>query len=115
MKHRLFPIADLPPASMRAASLNGVNVVVVRKADGSLRALRDICPHLGARLSDGLLQQIIVGDAVGERRLGDELIVRCPWHGHEFDIATGRCSADPRQRVRVYDTTVEDGIVVVDR
>ena len=37
-------------------------------------------------------------------------IVRCPWHGWEFDIRTGQSYFDPaRVRVRRYEVTVESG------
>jgi 3-phenylpropionate/trans-cinnamate dioxygenase ferredoxin subunit len=41
-------------------------------------------------------------------------IVRCPWHGFEFDIATGRSITDPPLQARTFAVTVEDGLVVVD-
>lgn len=115
MKYELFPLDELPPGSMRAAQLDRIGVVVIRKKDGELRVLRDVCPHLGARLSRGTLQELVVGDEPGQRMLSDELIVRCPWHGHEFDLDTGRCEADEGQGVRVYDVSVENGIVAVER
>lgn len=35
-------------------------------------------------------------------------IIRCPWHGWEFDITTGRSVFNPhRLRVRSYHVTVE--------
>ena len=38
----------------------------------------------------------------------DGQILRCPWQGWEFDIATGRSVFNPhRLRVRTYDVTVE--------
>jgi 3-phenylpropionate/trans-cinnamate dioxygenase ferredoxin subunit len=41
--------------------------------------------------------------------------MRCPWHGWEFDIASGRSLFDPDGvRVRNYPVTVEDGTVIVE-
>jgi 3-phenylpropionate/trans-cinnamate dioxygenase ferredoxin subunit len=38
----------------------------------------------------------------------DGEILRCPWHGWEFDITTGRSIFNPhRTRVRAYEVTVE--------
>ena len=116
MKYAVCPIAELPPGSMRRVHLEDrIAVVVVHKQDGELRALRDVCPHMGAALSNGYLQKLIVGDEPQERIMSDELVIRCPWHGHEFDIDDGRCEADPAQRVRVYPVSVEEGEVVVER
>jgi 3-phenylpropionate/trans-cinnamate dioxygenase ferredoxin subunit len=36
-------------------------------------------------------------------------ILRCPWHGWEFDLATGRSVFDPnRTRVKSYPVEVEE-------
>jgi nitrite reductase/ring-hydroxylating ferredoxin subunit len=43
----------------------------------------------------------------------DGEIVRCAWHGWEFDIATGRALVDPHVRARTYPVTVADGNVVM--
>ncbi|HZP80657.1 MAG TPA: Rieske 2Fe-2S domain-containing protein, partial [Chthonomonadaceae bacterium] len=35
-------------------------------------------------------------------------ILRCPWHGWEFDLLTGRSLFNPHKiRVRTYEVTVE--------
>jgi 3-phenylpropionate/trans-cinnamate dioxygenase ferredoxin subunit len=37
-------------------------------------------------------------------------LVRCPWHGWEFDLATGQSWFDPkRERVRSYPVSIEPG------
>jgi 3-phenylpropionate/trans-cinnamate dioxygenase ferredoxin subunit len=80
--------------------------------------MRDRCSHYGAKLSFGRLQPLVVGDDVGDRHFAgpDEVILRCPWHGYEFDIDTGRCVADPdHQSVRTYRLVVQDGTVFLDR
>ena len=43
-------------------------------------------------------------------------VLRCPWHGWEFDLETGEKLFDPgcRARVKTYPVAVEDGVVVVD-
>ncbi len=38
----------------------------------------------------------------------------CPWHGFDFDLATGRCHVDPDLSVPVYAVRVSDGVVEVD-
>jgi nitrite reductase (NADH) small subunit len=115
-KHALFRQSELAPGEFRQASLDGVAVVVLRTADGTLRALRDVCPHQGALLSKGSLEAAVDGADVGRYELrADRAVLRCPWHGYEFDVESGRCLADPGSRVRAYPVTVEDGIVTVER
>jgi 3-phenylpropionate/trans-cinnamate dioxygenase ferredoxin subunit len=41
-------------------------------------------------------------------------ILRCPWHGWEFDIRTGQSYCDPKRfRTRSYPAHVESGASVV--
>jgi len=42
-------------------------------------------------------------------------ILRCPWHGFEFEIETGaRPYCDSKMRLRVYPARVEQGDIVID-
>ena len=56
-------------------------------------------------------------DVVAARRVRgtrSNEIIRCPWHGWEFDLRTGQSWFDPRAvRVRRYDVSVEPGALVV--
>jgi nitrite reductase/ring-hydroxylating ferredoxin subunit len=115
VRHELFPLDELAPGETRAARLENVRIVVVRTPAGDVHALRDCCSHNGAQLSLGRLEQVVEGEDVGTYRLSDRYMLRCPWHGFEFDVVTGRCVADASQRVRAYPVSVEDGLVVVER
>jgi len=46
--------------------------------------------------------------------LADELVLRCPWHGWEFDPLTGACLDDSALRVAVYPAKAVDGRVLID-
>ena len=37
-------------------------------------------------------------------------ILRCPWHGWEFDIRTGRTVFESRARVKTYEARVEKAL-----
>ena len=101
---------------MRRVTVDGLAIVVVCKQDGRIRALRDLCPHRQALLSNGRLEEVVVSDQVREYARGGEVILRCPWHGLEFDLDTGRCVADPEKLgARVYSVEVVDGRLVLDR
>lgn len=79
--------------------------------DGEFHAIADRCPHEGASLCKGTITGIAESDRPGHYRLirkGE--MVRCPWHGWEFDIRTGRSWCDPtRVRVKSYDVKVVPG------
>ena len=41
--------------------------------------------------------------------------MRCPWHGWEFDLRTGKSRCEPdRTKVRSYDLKVEPGGALID-
>jgi nitrite reductase/ring-hydroxylating ferredoxin subunit len=116
MKHTLFPVTELPPGAIRGADIDDkLRVVVVHTEDGQLYALRDRCPHKGAKLSYGVLHHFVDGDDVGRYEIDRRYMLRCPWHGLEFDLASGACLADEGSRVRSYSVRIEDGDVVLER
>ncbi len=45
----------------------------------------------------------------------DDAVIRCPWHGWEFELATGRAMFNPDgMKVRTYPVRVVDDRVVVE-
>jgi 3-phenylpropionate/trans-cinnamate dioxygenase ferredoxin subunit len=87
----------------------GNKSVGVFNVHGKLYAIRNVCPHQFAPLCLGRVTGTTAPSKVGEyiwERDGE--IVRCPWHGWEFDITTGRSIFNPHKvRVKTYDVTVE--------
>ena len=42
-------------------------------------------------------------------------MLRCPWHGWEYDVSTGQSWFAPtKQRVRSYEVTIEQGDSLLD-
>lgn len=76
---------------------------------GDFYALRNTCPHKGAPLCRGIITGLVVSDEPLQMQMTrNGEIVRCPWHGWEFDIITGRSVYNPhRMRVKTYDVAVE--------
>jgi phenylpropionate dioxygenase-like ring-hydroxylating dioxygenase large terminal subunit len=78
-----YPVAysrDLSDKPIRA-ELFGRGIVVWRSADGGVHAAVDFCPHRGARLSQGWLD--------------DEGCITCPYHGWKFG-SDGACVRIPQ-------------------
>jgi phenylpropionate dioxygenase-like ring-hydroxylating dioxygenase large terminal subunit len=71
---------DLKLGQLRPRKILGEPIVVGRRRDGSVFALRDICPHRGIPLSYGTLR-------------GADL--ECCYHGWCFDTVSGTCTAIP--------------------
>jgi nitrite reductase/ring-hydroxylating ferredoxin subunit len=77
-------------------------------------ALLNVCPHRGAPLCEGIqcgtTAPVDSAEFIYHRH---NEIIRCAWHGWEFDIKTGQALADPGVRARTFPVTVEGGNVFV--
>jgi nitrite reductase (NADH) small subunit len=111
----LCSTSDIESGGKRIFDVGGKSIVVARVGD-EFFALRSACPHQGAPLGEGRLGGTMVPSGVGEYcfgRVGE--ILRCPWHGFEFDVRTGLSLHDPvKMRVKSYSVTVVGTDVVVD-
>ena len=100
-------VTELPPNSRRIVRVNGREIGVFN-VNGKYYALRNLCPHQSAPLCLGELTGLAASDEPGEiewTRAGE--ILRCPWHGWEFDILNGRTVFESKARVKTYDVRVE--------
>ena len=70
----------LTPKTTALTTLLGIPMLLGRKADGTLFALRDLCPHRGIPLSAGWF---------------DGETVMCKYHGWRFEPCSGRCEEIP--------------------
>jgi len=130
-KHVVCRLSELPPGQRRIVTIEGRSIGVLNIA-GTLRALRNSCPHQNAPLCLGLVRGTTSASKPYEVIYGrEDEIIKCPWHGWEFEIATGRSVFNPHKvlvrtyevtverpededpSVETYPVTVEDGLVVV--
>ena len=102
-------VSELPPGERKIVEVQGRSIGVFN-VHGTYYALRNSCPHQGAPLCHGAITGMTVPSKPGEyvwAREGE--ILRCPWHGWEFDVTSGRSVCNPhRTRVRTYEVTVEE-------
>jgi nitrite reductase (NADH) small subunit len=73
-------------------------VVAIANVAGVFHAIDGLCPHQGGPLGTGAL-------------CGTTLT--CPWHGWQFDVATGRHAISPTVRQTVHEVRVEKGQLFV--
>jgi nitrite reductase (NADH) small subunit/3-phenylpropionate/trans-cinnamate dioxygenase ferredoxin subunit len=94
-------VADLAPGDARTVEV-GKKLIAIFNVDGSYFAIDDVCPHMGAALSDGFV---------------DNGIVTCSWHAWRFRLADGAWVDNPRLKIGCYPVRIEgDAIqVCVDR
>lgn len=107
-RHVVSKLSEFPSGTRRIVEV-GRRSIGVFNIDGEFYALRNSCPHQGAPLCLGRLMGKVTADTPFQLAYSDEdTVVKCPWHGWEFEIATGRSVFNPhRVRVRSYDVTVE--------
>ena len=92
---------EFPRNKVRGLDFIGRRIVFFRGGDGKLSALDAACPHLGADLSEGRLE---------------ENSIRCAFHGWRFDN-TGACVSTPgahrpeKRKTRAYPLHEDRGLV----
>jgi 3-phenylpropionate/trans-cinnamate dioxygenase ferredoxin subunit len=100
-------VDEIPPGSRKLLEVAGRSIGVFN-LHGEFYAIRNSCPHQGGPLCTGRLTGFLIADQPGEyhySRRGE--ILRCSWHGWEFDVKTGQSWFDPlRTRVRSYQVSV---------
>jgi nitrite reductase/ring-hydroxylating ferredoxin subunit len=102
--------ASFGPDEQRHVTVGGRKVAIFH-VDGEFRALKDGCPHQGASLACGtVVGALSATDPDSLHYDGQRRLVKCPWHGWEFDLRTGQSWFDPqRERVRAYPVSVASG------
>ena len=112
--HDIAAESDVVEGTPTIARIGGREIGVLRDPrTNGLVAIRNRCPHSGAQLCLGTLEQLIEGEVGGHYELVDRTVVVCPWHGWEFDATSGQCPEDENMRVAVYPVKVEAGRVLV--
>jgi len=79
-------VTDIPEGKGKVVR-NGPREILLINIDGVFYALDRFCAHRAAPLVQG---EVIEGQLL------------CPWHGNTFDVAAGRCLANPEEKVRTY-------------
>ena len=109
-KHVVAAAREIPPGGRKLVTVKG-RPIAIFNIGGEYFGLLNRCPHQGGSLVDGKLIGLVEAGAPGEYRYcrrGE--ILRCPWHGWEFDIRTGQSCTDPEKiKARHYDVAVEPG------
>ncbi len=113
-KHIVAAVTDLPPGSRKLLTVKG-RPIAVFNLGGEFFGLLNRCPHQGGGLCEGLLTSAVTADAPGEYRMSRHgEIIRCPWHGWEFDIRTGQSWCEPdRIQAKQYPVEITAGTDLV--
>ncbi len=113
-KHVAAAVGEIPPGTRKLIMAGGREIAIFNVA-GEVFALLNRCPHEGAPLCRGTLVGLMEAAEPGRYAYSREgEILRCPWHGWEFDIRTGKSHCDPAGvRVRSFGVSVEAGAALV--
>jgi nitrite reductase (NADH) small subunit len=94
---KLGPLDGIAPGQGFCFLVAGKEVAVFRQRDGALFAVQNRCPHRNAPLAEGV--------AGGGR-------VICPFHGHSFDLRTGK-GPSPDCALETWPVRVERGEILL--
>ncbi len=89
---------EIPAGSIREFAVEGKDVAIAN-VDGSFHAIDNVCLHRGGPLGQGPLAGTTV---------------TCPWHGWEYDVTTGKITANPSVGVNCYKLEVRGEDIFVD-
>ena|SRR5687768_5317238 len=76
----------------------GKKIIAVFRVGSEFYALDDVCPHMGASLSGGYVE---------------DGIVTCPWHAWRFRLKDGAWADSPRVKTGCYPVRVQGDDVQV--
>ena len=88
--HAVCQVGDIPEGEGKTVRV-GNKLIAVFCQDGQLHAIDDLCPHMGASLSGGHVENNIV---------------TCPWHAWRFRITDGTWADNPRIKIGSYPVRV---------
>lgn len=92
-------VGAVPEGQGRAFSVDG-KIVAVFLVNGEYSAINDLCPHMGASLASGYVED------------GN---VMCPWHAWRFCVKDGLWVDNPKSNIRTacYQVRVEGDFIQV--
>lgn len=111
-------LSELAEGKLTRSRLGRASILLTL-ADGRPLAFASRCPHQGADLVAGKVVDHIIADAGCLVADPSRPVLRCPWHGFEFDLLTG----DPvvpapehrRMHLRRFDVSVQGDDVCIQR
>ena len=91
-------VAEIPEGEAKVVAVDRRDIAVFRSG-GAFFAIDDCCPHAGASLAGGYVE---------------DGVVTCPWHAWRFRLADGAWADNPRVKTGCYAVTVVGDDVFVE-
>lgn len=92
-------LRDVPEGRGTLVEREGLTIAIFNAGNGQVHATSPLCPHEDGPLADGWLE--------------DGAVV-CPWHGFDFDLASGECRVDRDLAISIYAARVNGAAIEVD-
>ncbi len=107
------PLSELPVGERRLIEANGKSIGVFNTGK-QVVAVLNICPHAYAPVCRGKVGGTTLPSKAGEFVWGRENeILRCPWHGWEYDLNSGQCLTD-RRKLKRFPVQIRDDEIYVE-
>lgn len=93
--------------------------VGIFKLDGELHAYTSWCAHQSGPICEGIIGGTVEAtfdrntQTTTRRWTREGHLIRCPWHGWEYDLKSGECLSNPDVRLPKHDIRVENNQVIV--
>ena len=88
-------VADIPDGGSVVVNVRDRDIAVFN-VGGTFYAIDDFCPHMGASLAGGYVE---------------DGCVTCPWHYWRFRLADGAWADNPKQKIGAYPVHLAGGDV----
>lgn len=117
-EYRVCPIDEIPDGGGVLGRAGEVEVGVFRIGQ-DVHAYENRCAHQGGPVCTGDILGRTVQVLDEKREVTAEILdegelhLACPWHGWEYDLATGELACDRRFHLRRFPVMVRDGVVYV--
>jgi nitrite reductase (NADH) small subunit len=95
--HTVCKVSEVPEGEGVTVEVANKLIAIFRVGD-QFHAIDDLCPHMGASLSGGYVENGIV---------------TCPWHAWRFRVTDGTWADNPRIKIGCYTVRVEGDDVQV--
>lgn len=113
-----IPVSALPAGERHSVELDGRRVTVFNLGDRFV-AYHDRCLHqAGPVCSQGTLHRHLTAEIMPDGEVQEFFVegaqvIACPWHGWEYDLATGEALWNRARRLRAARVDVDGAELVV--
>ncbi|MDP3723167.1 MAG: Rieske (2Fe-2S) protein [Candidatus Omnitrophota bacterium] len=97
MLTKVAKTSEVPQGTGKVIEVAGKTLALFN-CEGTFYAIENECKHRGGPLGEGSLEGGVV---------------TCPWHGWEYEVASGACRTNPSVAVQAFEVKVEGDDVLI--